>query len=88
MNMKINIAVVLGLLAIAGCSDENSKLRGQFLAGCIQGGVSKAICACTFEKLAGKYSPTELKALSVNANPPNSFLRDTVGFAQACQAKD
>lgn len=62
--MKTNFAVLLCLLALAACSDENSKLRGQFIAGCIQSGAPKSICACTFKKLEEKYSPSELKALN------------------------
>ena len=60
---QLTISLVL-LAALAGCSDENSNLRGQFLAGCIQGGAPKYICSCTFEKLEEKYSHAELVALS------------------------
>ena len=60
---QLSISLVL-LAALAGCSDENSNLRGQFLAGCIQGGAPKSICSCTFEKLEKKYSHAELVALS------------------------
>lgn len=86
--MKAKIAVVLSLLAVAGCSDENSKLRGQFISGCIQGGGNKPICACTFKKLEEKYSPDELKDLNTPYKaPPDDFMQDVVQFALACRSE-
>jgi len=85
--MKIRIALVLlasGL--IHGCSDENKVVRGEFMAGCVQGGAPKSICSCTFEKLEGKYTPDELKVLNrPMAAPPQKFLEDVVTFALACR---
>lgn len=80
---------VLLLLAsgiIYGCSDENKVVRGEFLAGCVQGGAPKSICSCTFEKLEEKYTPDELKQLSRSmAMPPQKFLKDVMSFAMACR---
>lgn len=85
--MRALFAAVLLATLVSGCSDENSKVRGQFLAGCIQGGAPKAICACTFEKLEAIYSPAELKALNKPyAAPPESFLKAVMASARACQA--
>jgi hypothetical protein len=86
--MKATFAVLLMAVLVSGCSDENTKVRGQFLAGCIQGGAPKAICACTFEKLEAIYSPAELKALNKPSTaPPEAFLKAMVASAQACQAE-
>lgn len=86
--MRALFAVLLMTTLVAGCSDENSKVRGQFLAGCIQGGAPKAICTCTFEKLEAIYSPAELKALNKPyATPPEHFLKALMASAQACQAE-
>lgn len=86
--MRTIFAVVLMAALVSGCSDENSKVRGQFLAGCLQGGAPKAICACTFEKLEAIYSPAELKAFNKPfAAPTEVFLKAVVASAKACQAE-
>lgn len=86
--MRAVFAVLLMAAMVSGCSDENSKVRGQFLAGCIRGGAPKTICACTFEKLETIYSPAELKALNkAYTTPPETFLRDVVTAAKACQVE-
>lgn len=86
--MKANFAALLCLLALVACSDENSKLRGQFIAGCIQSGAPKSICACTFKKLEEQYSPAELQKINTPYKaPPESFVKDTMRAALACQAE-
>lgn len=86
--MRAAFAVLLMVAMVSGCSDENSKVRGQFLAGCIQGGAPKAICACTFRKLEASYSPAQLRAFNKpNAAPPEAFLMSVVIAAKACQAE-
>ncbi|WPD44486.1 hypothetical protein SD209_32165 [Pseudomonas aeruginosa] len=86
--MRAVFAVLLMTAMVAGCSDENSKVRGQFLAGCLQGGAPKAICACTFEKLEAIYSPAELKALNkAYTAPPEAFLKAVMAAAKACLAE-
>jgi hypothetical protein len=86
---KITVALsILAISVITGCSDENTKLKGQFLAGCVQSGVSKSICVCTFDKLEGKYSQTELKAISTERTTlPSSFVKDLAVAARTCQAE-
>lgn len=85
--MKATITLMLSLLLLAACSDENSEIRGQFLSGCIQGGASKSICTCTFDKLEEKYSSAELEAMNTPYKaPPERLIKDAIRFAQACQA--
>ena len=69
--MKQLTVSLLLLSVLAGCSGENSKARGQFIAGCINGGAEKSVCACTFEKLEEKYTPAELDALSDTTQVPS-----------------
>jgi len=86
--MRATFAVLLMAALMSGCSDENSKVRGQFLAGCIQGGAPKAICACTFKKLEASYSPAQLRTFNnPNSAPPEAFLMTVVIAAKACQAE-
>lgn len=84
--MQIRLTLTLALLMLAGCSDEYSTVRGQFIAGCVQGGAPKDICACTFKGLEKEYTPQELKQLNTTGQaPPESFLRNVVHLAQQCQ---
>ena len=83
--MKKLLALLALLVLITACSDESSKIRGEFIAGCISGGTSKAVCACTFEKLETKYSPAELRGINRLAAPPESFFREAFKLAQACR---
>ncbi len=86
--MKSIVLALFAIVALAGCSDENSKVRGEFMAGCIKGGAGKSICACTFEKLENAYSPEQLKALNTPYKaPPDSFIKDTLRFAMACRTE-
>lgn len=86
--MKKYLTLLAPLVLIAACSDENSKIRGEFIAGCISGGTSKAVCTCTFEKLEAKYSPLELREINRLAAPPESFLREAFQSAQACRIRE
>lgn len=83
--MKKYLALLASLLLITACSDENSKIRSEFIAGCLNGGSSKALCTCTFEKLEARYSPAELRRINRLGAPPESFLREAFQSAQACR---
>lgn len=85
--MKKYLTLLPSLLLITACSDENSKIRGEFIAGCMNGGSSKAVCTCTFEKLEMKYSPSELRGINRLAVPPESFLKEAIQSAQACRSQ-
>lgn len=84
--MSIRMALLMFFLVLAGCSDEGSKERGQFISGCVQSGVSKSICICTWDKIEEKYTPKELKKINTPGKaPPEGFMRDVVTAAQHCQ---
>ncbi len=85
--MKKYLALLAFLALITACSDENSKIRGEFIAGCLNGGSSKAVCTCTFEKLETKYSLSELRGINRLAVPPESFLKEAIQSAQACRSQ-
>ncbi|MDH0894866.1 MULTISPECIES: hypothetical protein [unclassified Pseudomonas] len=89
MKMKSKLAVLVISLpfAIAACSDENSKVRGEFLAGCVQGGASKGLCSCVFEKLEDSYTTAELQKLNKTYPPPQRFVEDSIKFALECRAE-
>lgn len=84
--MPLAIMTVIALLALAGCSDENSQTRGQFLSGCMQGGVSRSICSCMLGKLEQKYSPAEMKAMSIPSRAPSDqVIKDLFASALVCR---
>lgn len=87
--VHVHLRTILTITIIvfaAGCSDPNKEVRGQFLSGCVQGGVSKSVCFCTFQKLEEKYTPDEMKRLQQSTgSPPVSFLRDVMSSAVACR---
>ena len=65
--------VAAASLLLAACGDENAKLRGEFLSGCVRGGSPKSACECLFGKLEEHYSPKELRALNQTRTPPPEF---------------
>lgn len=78
--------VFSAFVSLAGCSDENKEIRGQFLAGCVQSGVSKSICSCSFERLEEKYTPEEMKKINSHIGaPPQQFMQDVMESAVACR---
>ena len=72
-------------LLITACGDENSKLRGEFVSGCVQGGSRKSACECLFGKLEEHYSPKELNALNQTLRPPQEFKEVVARGVMACR---
>lgn len=85
--MTKTLLSLTALILLAGCSDENHKVRGQFIAGCMNGGASKALCQCTFEKLEAKYSPTQLQAVNQSATSSGKVMQDILKFAMVCRTE-
>jgi hypothetical protein len=75
--------LLLGLLLTA-CSDESTRWRGEFIAGCMQGGTSTALCQCIFEKLAVRYPAEALQALHQGQRLPDSTMAAVAESAMAC----
>lgn len=94
MNINRMVGLLVGLavcliMGLAGCSDENSKFKGEFLSGCMQGGASKALCGCMYDKLISKYTPEQM-LLATYKLQQNEVLRkqmaeDTIDFAIMCR---
>lgn len=53
--MKNVIVLFFCFFALLGCADRNSKIRGEFIAGCIKSGGTESICTCAFEKVELQY---------------------------------
>lgn len=69
------VVMAFCLLALAACSSEESRARGEYLAGCMQSGADKVTCDCTYDKILKFYTFKELKAMSQSASkiPPDFF---------------
>lgn len=65
--------MVVCALALVACSSEESKARGDYLAGCIQSGTDKAACDCTYDQLVKIYPFQQLKSMSKSSGriPPD-----------------
>ena len=87
--MKFKLFLLLvGMLMVISCSDENSKFKGEYLASCIQMGGTKSACSCIYNKLIAKYSVQEMKKyaaeVSINKGLPKAFVQDSQQFALSC----
>lgn len=84
--MRTRLILMALLLVLGGCSDENSRAKGEFLSGCVQSGAPKAVCICTYEKLEQKYSPQDLISMERRYHtPPDSLLQEVREAAKACR---
>lgn len=84
MKLGMLLAATASLL-LAACGDENAKLRGEFVSGCMQAGSRKSACECLFGKLEERYSPKELRALNQTLNPPPEFKQVAAQGVMACR---
>lgn len=85
-NAVLRVALVLGMTVLASCSSEESKARGEYLAGCIQSGTDKAACDCTYDKLLQIYPFQQLKAMSQSSRKiPPDFMDNAVKAVLICK---
>lgn len=86
MNAFLKAWFVLGMTALAACSSEESKARGEYLAGCVQSGTDKAACDCTYDKMLKFYTFKELKAMSQSSRKiPPDFMDNAVKAVLICK---
>lgn len=79
------LLVTTASLLLAACGDENAKLRGEFVSGCVQGGSRQSACQCLFGKLEVHYSPKELRVLNQTMNPPPAFKQVIAQGVMGCR---
>ena len=83
--MKRFLILLSALFIMISCSDKNDELKGQFVAGCMQGGAPKSACMCIYEKLEEKYTAEEMQGL--NVSPTEDFIKLTIESARVCANK-
>lgn len=85
--MKLLIRSALGLsvtVQIAACSDPHTKLRGEIISACMQGGAPKSICVCSYEHASAKYSDEDLQLLRDARKVPKGMLDDIFNESLKC----
>lgn len=88
MRYKAPIALGALMTLLQGCSDENSRIKGEFISGCIQTGGVKSVCSCVYDKFTDKYEATELERLSSPTTmPTDPVLQHLTNAALACRGR-
>ena len=86
LNTVFKTGVVLGIAVLAACSSEESKVRGEYVAGCMQSATDKAACDCTYDKMLKFYTFKELKAMSQSSRKiPPDFMDNAVKAVLMCK---
>lgn len=78
--------VLMVAVLLTGCGSETSKARGQFIAGCVQGGGSKSTCACAFDKMEYQYGE-QLPGLMLDSSPPAHLMNFTKQSVLICAGR-
>lgn len=86
MRLKLVAALFIGLL-LTGCSSEEDKVRGEFLAGCVQGGSSKKMCRCMFDKMTDSLTDQEMVQMNRGGALTPQILDKTIRAGMACRNK-
>jgi hypothetical protein len=88
INTMLKNILIISLLTVslfACTNDESSKIKGDFLAGCVSSGASKSVCKCIYSKLQEKYTDEELIRINSSRSLTEDFVNDSVNAAQECR---
>ncbi len=66
--------LIAGLIALAACSNEESRAKKSYLIACNLALRNQEICSCTYDKLREKHSAEELRQASTNGEMPSPEL--------------
>lgn len=66
------IYIVTFLTILSGCSSD--KTQGQFLAGCIDGGLDKSTCSCIYDELLDKYTKEDIENMGKSQQVPRDLM--------------
>jgi hypothetical protein len=84
--MKYKLLLSILVVALTACSDAKTKLKGEFLAGCIQSGGDKSTCSCVFEDLQEKYNFNSSEELEkIVYLDPKSYMEDMGNSVAICR---
>lgn len=89
--MRVQLALTLAAgFMILGCSSQESKLKDQFIGGCLNSGAPKAVCKCTYDKMINEMGVEKFAVSMDPLNPQsmelaNQYAGKTMQFALQCQ---
>lgn len=94
--MKRHLFHIVALVLLSACSSQDSKLRGEFLAGCITSSGSKTLCTCVLDHLEKKYGIAQMKSIENGLSRPNpseanrklaqEYVQSSVQYAMMCRS--
>lgn len=86
MRYKAPITLAALMMLLQGCGDESSRVKGEFIRGCIQTGGTKSACNCVYDKFTDKHEAMELEKLSApTTKPTDQVVQDLANAAMACR---
>lgn len=84
--MKGLVTILLGILVLAGCENEDSRIRGQFISNCVKSGADKDTCTCAYDYMEDKHGKAKLRELNKPAMVmPDGLVQELVKAAAFCQ---
>lgn len=85
MNHFTSILLLAATLGLSACSNSP---KDQFVKGChADGGPSKSVCKCAYDKLEKRYTPEVMEKMSKGQMQfPEDFLYAMQRAAMQCQA--
>lgn len=77
--------VGLGCVIVLMPSSTATKVKGEFLAGCVHSRKPTSECKCTYDKIEDKYSSEELINMNKTGKIPDDFVSYSTQAALECK---
>lgn len=84
MHKRLILALMI-FIYLVSCTDKNSKLRGDFLSGCVTSGLSKSQCSCMFFHLESLYSSEDLLKINYFQSLPEHMKTKIIEISENCK---
>lgn len=82
----VSLLLLLLAVSLSGCGDEQSRMKGEFISGCIHSGAKKSVCSCIFDTITEKHAPSTLVRLMHPATPASDpLVQDFKAAALSCR---
>jgi hypothetical protein len=87
----LTLLSLMTALLLSGCfgSNEDAKIRGEFIKGCLTSGLDDDTCKCAFDKMEEHYGMEKLRQL--NKRPydiPEDFNQFSLNSMLICAGKE
>lgn len=85
--MKYLLLITIATLTIlVGCSDANSEMESQFIAGCVNTGGPKSVCECTYSAMEERFGPDEVTRIMQTSPPDQEAMQYLMSASLRCMA--